>query len=461
MGALIAFLALIVSVVDGIFQVAEGMPLTLKAFEAAERVGRLLDAPAISAPDEQHGDPAPPLRRGLSLEDVSFGYTPGRLAVERLSLEMPERGRVALVGPSGSGKSTVLRLLLGFSAPEAGAVRWAGRDIRELSPASLRDRIAVVFQDTALFQLSVRENIRLGRLDATDDEVVAAARAAGIHDVIESMPAGYDTPIAVDGGNLSGGQRQRISLARALVRSPDLLLLDEATSALDPQTEAAVGDAIRGLAGDRLIVSVTHRLNTVRDYDRIFVLRDGQLVEAGTHDALVAARGLYADMYERQGGVEVSGDGRMATVSAAWLATVPLLDHLDEAQREALVPRLLVERVNAGDVIVREGDAGDRLYLIARGEANVTVSTAGDAEQEVARLVDGDHFGELALLRNTPRQATVRARTPTLLCSLARAELDRLLLAAPGMRELLEAEARRREASADARAGRRAEAEVL
>ncbi len=450
MGELLGFLALVVNVINGVFQITDDVPLTLSALDSGQRIATLLDDPDAVDADRTGGATAPPLRQGIRLDKVSFGYVPGRLAVEDLSLALPAKGRVALVGASGSGKSTLLSLLLGANPPESGQVLWDDCELQGLDPASLRARLAVVFQDTTLFRLTVAENIRMGRLDADDAQVERAARAAGIHEVIAALPEGYATELSADGGNLSGGQRQRIALARALVRSPDVLLLDEATSALDPETEAAIGETLKRLGDQCLVISVTHRLTTVCDFDQIWVLANGRVAEHGSHAELVAHGGPYATLFARQSGMSVSEDGRMATATPEWLATVPLLAHLDAAQRSTLAQRLVLERVAVGEIVIQQGDRGDSMYLIARGEAAVVVTGADGEEQTVGRLFDGDHFGELALLRDTPRMATVRARTDLLLCALAKAELERLLEEAPETRALLEAEVLRREAQSGA-----------
>ena len=208
--------------------------------------------------------------------------------------------RVALVGPSGAGKSTLFHLLLRFYDPGAGRVRLGGQDLRDLDLAAIRDFIGLVPQDPALFSTSIRDNIGFGRPDASEAEIVTAARQAEAHDFIMALAQGYDTPVGEKGVRLSGGQRQRIAIARAILRDPGLLLLDEATSALDARSEAAVQTALEALMKDRTSIVIAHRLATVIRADRIFLLDGGQIVATGTHEQLITESPLYRHLADLQ-----------------------------------------------------------------------------------------------------------------------------------------------------------------
>jgi ATP-binding cassette subfamily B protein len=288
----------------------------LMAYEPAKRLSRmrvaieasmvgvrmmydLLDRPEPM--DDRPGAPA--LARGpgaVRLEEVRFGYDGTRPVLDGLSMDFPAGQTTALVGPSGGGKSTVLNLILRLYDPDAGRVTIDGADTREVSLASLRQRIAFVGQDTFLFAAPVGENIRMGRPDATDAEVEEAARMAHAAEFIEAMPQGYATPVGENGAFLSGGQRQRIAIARAVLRRAPILLLDEATSALDTGTEQGIQASLRRMGQGRTVITIAHRLSTIVSADRIVVLEAGDVVEQGTHAELLAANGRYAALWRRQ-----------------------------------------------------------------------------------------------------------------------------------------------------------------
>jgi ATP-binding cassette subfamily B protein len=224
--------------------------------------------------------------RSPALHDVSFVIEPGRMT--------------ALVGPSGAGKTTIFSLLERFFDPTSGRITIDGQDLRDVSVRSLRENIALVTQDPQLFEGTIGDNIRLGRHDAGDAEIEAAARAANAHEFIVGLPGGYNCQVGTAGGRLSGGQKQRISIARALLRDAPILLLDEATSALDTLSEVAVQEALARLTRGRTTIAIAHRLSTIFDADRILVLDRGRLVESGRHPDLLARGGLYAQLYDQQ-----------------------------------------------------------------------------------------------------------------------------------------------------------------
>jgi len=281
-------------------KLGETLDLYQRAMASTTRILDLLDVrPAmVDGSDPLQG----PVRGDVRLEAVRFGYGDGLDVLDHIDLDVPAGQTHAIVGATGAGKSTVVRLLLRFSDPRSGRVLIDGRDVRELATSSLRRAIGYVSQDVFLFSGSVRENIAYGRPRATDVEVEAAARLAEAHDFIASLPAGYDTVVGERGQKLSGGQRQRLSLARAILTDPAILVLDEATSAVDNETEAAIQRSLGRVAEGRTAIVIAHRLSTVRDADRIWVLEAGRVAEAGTHDELVAAGGLYAALWRVQTG---------------------------------------------------------------------------------------------------------------------------------------------------------------
>ena len=234
------------------------------------------------------------------LENVHFGYDAARPILKGVSLKVGAGETVAIVGPSGSGKSTIGRLLFRFYDVSEGRLSIDGQDVRDVTQESLHGVIGVVPQDTVLFNDTIRYNIAYGRDGASEDEIVAAAKAAQIHDFIAALPNGYDTAVGERGLKLSGGEKQRVGIARTLLKDPPVLLLDEATSALDTETEREIQSALRKAAEGRTVITIAHRLSTISDADLIVVLEDGEVAEQGTHDALMKRKGRYASLWARQ-----------------------------------------------------------------------------------------------------------------------------------------------------------------
>ena len=265
-------------------------------------VRAILDAPEMIRPAKGQA----PLKNDLALRDVRFAYQ-DKEVLHGVSMEIPEGNFVALVGPSGSGKSTIARLIASLWDVTGGSISLGGTDIRQIPQEAYADKIAFVSQDNYLFNMTVRENIRIGRPDATDAEVEEAARQSGCHDFILGLEKGYDTMVGSSGGHLSGGERQRISIARAMLKAAPIVILDEATAYTDPENEAVIQRSVSRLTEGKTLIVIAHRLSTIRDADRIYVVRDGQIDDQGTHEELLAHHGLYETMWNAH--MEVKDNG--------------------------------------------------------------------------------------------------------------------------------------------------------
>ena len=296
---LILFLVAAISLAGPLRKISELNQMLQDGYTAGLRIFGLLDLPG-EAPQLEGGAAPGPLREAIRFASVSFAYEAGRPVLSDIELEIPRGEVVALIGPSGGGKSTLADLLARFHDPGEGTIEMDGRDIREFSLEGWRAKLGIVTQDVVLFNDSIRNNIAYGRPDATEEQVVEAARAARAHDFIMKAARGYETVIGERGLQLSGGERQRLAIARAILRDPEILIFDEATSALDTESERLVQEAIERLMAGRTTLVIAHRLSTIQGADRIVAVAEGRIVEQGRHADLLAADGLYKQLYEMQ-----------------------------------------------------------------------------------------------------------------------------------------------------------------
>ena len=298
--SLLAFLTALLLAYEPIKRIARMNVSLQSALVGVQMLYDVLDAD-YSIPEAAEAQPLRVTKGDISLHHLSFAYRPGQPVISNVSLTCPGGHVTALVGPSGSGKSTILNLIERFYAADAGSIEIDGQDLSHITTASLRREISLVSQDTFLFSDTLRNNIRLSRQDATDEEIEQAARAAFAHDFILDQPHGYDTQVGENGGNLSGGQRQRISIARAFLKDAPILLLDEATSALDSESEQKIQLAFDRLMQGRTTIVIAHRFSTIRNARKIQVLQNGRLVASGSHQELISDQGsLYAHLYRLQ-----------------------------------------------------------------------------------------------------------------------------------------------------------------
>ena len=298
-GALVAFLTYAVNLANPVKRISRAFGTMQQALAAADRVFAVMDLPEMIA-DKLDAKPLPKVTGRGKVDNVSFSYNEEAPAVKNISFDVKPGQMIAFVGPSGAGKSTIANLLPRFYDVTEGSITVEGMDVRDVTLSSLREQIGIVPQETMLFSGTVWENIRYGRLDATNEEIVEAAKAANADEFIRQLPNGYDTKLGERGVNISGGQRQRLAIARAILKDPQILILDEATSALDTESEKVVQAALDRLMVGRTSFVIAHRLSTILSADRILVLDHGEIVEDGTHEELLVKGGLYSNLYNIQ-----------------------------------------------------------------------------------------------------------------------------------------------------------------
>lgn len=439
LGTLAALQMLAVVLSNSLLFIIEFVPSIAAGTAAYRRIEDTLEAPQTvqDGPDARF---LPPIQTEIIFANVDFSYDdrPGRSgapALQGIRARIPRGTYVAFVGPSGSGKSTMLNLLMRFYDPTAGFIAIDGHDLRSVTQASVRSRMGVVLQENSLFNITIRENIRLGKPDASEESIIEVAKAVGLHDFIMSLPQGYGTLAGENGVRFSLVQMQRLAMARAIVRNPEIVLLDEATSALDAVDEASVARMMRSLAAGRTLISVTHRLSTTADADHIFVFDEGRIVEQGSHFELMGLNGTYANLWRKQAGFTFSADGTHVDVDAQRLKAFPILENLDEVKLTELAPFFATETFQPGREIVRQNDPGDKFYIIARGKVEVWRAEEGTGNTtRVAVLQDGDYFGEITLITGFPRTATVVTATVCTCISLERGQFNRMLEGFPELR---------------------------
>ena len=282
--------------IQQIAQVANMLQMTAAA---SERVFEFLEEEEEDQTVE-HPVSVENLEGNVSFDHVHFGYNADRIIVNDFSAEVKEGQKIAIVGPTGAGKTTMIKLLMRFYDVTSGAIKIDGHDVRDFNRSELREMFGMVLQDTWLFNGSIRDNIKYGKLDATDEEVIQAAKAAHVHQFVKTLPGGYDMELNEEANNVSQGQKQLLTIARAILADPKILILDEATSFVDTRTEVLIQKAMDNLMKGRTSFVIAHRLSTIRDADMILVMKDGDIVEQGNHEELLAKGGFYADLYNSQ-----------------------------------------------------------------------------------------------------------------------------------------------------------------
>lgn len=421
-GDLMAFYVLLLQLYAPAGQFTSSMQFVNQATTSLDRVNAILKQET----DRDVPDAAElgPLRESIRFESVSYGRGKGKDLLQDLSLEIKLGQKVAFVGPPGAGKASLMELLPRLTPVAGGRITWDGVDIAAATAASLRRQLAVVSQETFVFNATVYDNIRYGRIGATDEDVIAAARDAGLHEFILGLAGGYDTQVTDRDSTFGLVQRQRLAVARALLQDASAVLMDDALSALDAQGQRELEELLRGPDRRRTLIRVSQRLGAVLDADCIYVLDGGKLVEHGRHDELTDAGGLYTQLLKDElGAGAVSG----AFQAVRRLAKQQPFSALPPEILEEVARLMLYAERSPGDVICRQGSVGDELFVLGRGEVQIVHEDDEGNEQVLNTLHDGEYFGEISFLRRVPRTATVRARTNVELHILRRQDFDQLL----------------------------------
>ena len=298
-GDIQSFIQYVRNFTQPIQQVAQVTNMLQLTAAASERVFEFLDE---EEEDQTVPDPVSieGLQGNVEFDHVHFGYSPDKIIINDFSAKVKEGQKIAIVGPTGAGKTTMIKLLMRFYDVNSGAIKIDGHDVRSFNRSELREMFGMVLQDTWLFHGTIMENIRYGKLDATDEEVIRAAKAAHVHRFVQTLPGGYNMELNEEATNVSQGQKQLLTIARAILADPKILILDEATSSVDTRTEVLIQKAMDNLMKGRTSFVIAHRLSTIRDADLILVMKDGDIVEQGTHEELLARNGFYADLYNSQ-----------------------------------------------------------------------------------------------------------------------------------------------------------------
>jgi len=414
-GKLIGFIMLLGTVDNSITKIMSLYPILNRSAESLSKIQALIEEPTPS--DALPSQKIFHFSKSIQFCNVSFGYLETPI-LHDLEFLIKKGMYVAFIGSSGCGKSTILKLILKEIEPQRGKILLDGIDYSQISQHSVLKQIGVVMQEPKLFETTIIDNIRMGKLDASHEEIMQAAKAAYIHEDIMQLPNKYETLVGKRNTGLSGGQSQRVTIARAILSLPPILCLDEATSALDPFSGKEIDNLLQKLAGKHTIISATHRLSSVVKADCIFVLDKGKIVETGTHEALLQQGGLYHNLWQKQQGFIFNQQTKEIYIIPEWLRRIPLFKSVNQKFLEDAAHEFAVDRKEPDEIIFKQNDRGEKFYILFAGKVDVIQQTETGAEKVISTLTDGDFFGEIALLYDTPRNATLKTKTVSIFLTL-------------------------------------------
>lgn len=422
-GGLMAFYVLLLRLYGPAGQFANAFQTLSLSADGLDRLTAVLDRKQeAEAPDAR---PLGPLREAIRFEQATYAPTKGKYLLKNLDVEIAAGQKVAFVGPAGAGKTSLMQVLPRLEDINEGKITWDGLDLQQATRDSVRAQIVTLTQDTFILNMTIYENILVGRSDATETDVLAASRAVGLHDFVNGLPGGYDTVVSDRDTAISTPYRQRLAAARALLRTDgSVLLMDDALSAIEAAEQRQIERALRGPDGGRTLIRIAQRLGTIIDADLILVMDGGEIVERGTHEDLLERGELYSQLLRDELGEAAVSGARQAVRRLGKL--VPF-SALPSEVLEATAHLLVYAERGPGDIICRQGSVGDELYIIGRGEVDIIVTDDEGHERIVNHLGEGDYVGEISFLHRTPRTATVRARNNVELHILRRIDFDALL----------------------------------
>lgn len=428
LGSLVGFLILLGNFGSAVNVLTSHYPSLIHGAESINRIIGLIDT-LPKTKNKHHGNKLSAIKNSIVFDNVSV-QSSGKQIISNIDLKILAGEYVAFVGPSGAGKTTILKLLLREHSAMKGAILLDGKDLQTFSLNSIYKQIGVVTQQPKLFVATIKENIRLGKLTAKDDEIIAAAKLAEVHEDIMALPEGYETNVSAT--TLSGGQKQRITIARALIAKPSILCLDEATASVDPHTAAALDETFRRMTEDITVLSITHRLRSAIHANRIFMIEKGRIVEAGTHAELMQKAGLYYQAWQKQHGVLLTENPDEIQIDIRKLKNIPLFSELDDITLNKLKNKFLIEHIQEDKIVVEEGDVGNKFYIILTGLVDISkLDPATNKMKIIASINDGDYFGEIALLYNIPRVARITTKSACIFLTLDRQSFHQFFIKLP------------------------------
>lgn len=394
------------------------------------------------APELEESQTAQPLASpelAVQFNSVNFSYHEERVLSD-ITLHIAPKQYVAIVGSSGSGKSTLVQLLLRFYKVDQGSITVGGLDLEHIQLDSLFQAVGVVFQEPYLFNSTIRDNLLLAASGASEQQLKAALEMAGLLETVEAMPLGLDTPLVNQGQNLSTGEKQRLAIAQAILHNPQIFIADDITATLDVEAEETINHCLYRLRQGRTLVHITHRLTSVTEADLIYVLDRGTVIASGTHEQLLVESSYYEQLWSRQQGFQWSSDRTSVQITGERLSQLPFFTNVELDVLNSLAKTFVMERRSSGETVIRQGERGNKFYIIVRGHVAIVKRAEDGVEKTVAHLQDGQYFGEIALLRHIPRTADVRAVSDSVFLTLTSQQLLPLIERYPHLKQQLEEE---------------------